>query len=189
MFASGAWHGCLLCAAVLALATALPRCAGAAAFQRESRFILPSGPDTSAWLPPPEIRAQPFAAAPVSGFVQARCSSLWGWSRSSCFAVSNTSPSLQANGTNLMVDGRIAFFAGSNNFFLALRHSHVPLHRFPARRCCTRAILLLKQVSHFCRAYITDAQVRQFFQVSSPATQPRSSCAFTRCSATGSCRL
>ena len=25
-----------------------------------------------------------------------------------------------------MVDGKVAFFAGSNNFFLALRHCHTP---------------------------------------------------------------
>ena len=71
MSASSAWRGRLLCAALLALAAALPRCAGAAPFQRDSRFILPSSPDTSAWLSPPEINAEPFAAAPIQGFVKA----------------------------------------------------------------------------------------------------------------------
>ena len=76
MPASSAWRGRLLCAAVLALATALPSCAGAATFQRDSRFILPSSPDTSAWLSPPEVNAEPFAAAPIQGFVKASRSCL-----------------------------------------------------------------------------------------------------------------
>lgn len=90
MFASSAWRGRLLCAALLALAAALPRCAGAATFQRDSRFILPSSPDTSAWLPPPEIRAEPFAAAPIQGFVKASCSDLWYQGRVSYLQAGDT---------------------------------------------------------------------------------------------------
>ena len=130
MSASSAWRGRLLCAALLALAAALPRCAGAATFQRDSRFRLPSSPDTSAWLSPPEIIAEPFAAAPIQGFVKASvaiyCVRALRHLLTTC---SNNTCGLQAVGTNLVVDGRISFFAGSNNFFLALRHYHIPIMR------------------------------------------------------------
>ena len=127
MPASSAWRGRLLCATLLALAAALPRCAGAATYQRDSRFILPSSPDTSAWLSPPEIKAEPFAAAPIQGFVKASRSYLCCCSPASPFDhLQQNMCGLQAVGTNLVVDGRISFFAGSNNFFLALRHGHRP---------------------------------------------------------------
>ena len=74
MSASSAWRGRLLYAALLAIAAAPPRCAGTATFQRDSRFILPSSPDTATWLPAPELSAEPFAAAPIQGFVKVSCS-------------------------------------------------------------------------------------------------------------------
>lgn len=129
MPASSAWRRRLLCAALLALAAALPRCAGAATFRRDSRFILPSSPDTSAWLSPPEITAEPFAAAPIQGFVKASRSYLCCLGTETPFdQLQQYMCGLQAVGTNLVVDGRIAFFAGSNNFFLALRHCHIPIN-------------------------------------------------------------
>ena len=94
--------GHLACAAVFILAAVCVHC-GASPVLRDSRFVLPTSPNNATWSS--SFSAQPLSATAVTGFVRAR-------------------------GTEFVADGKPAFFAGSNNFFLALR--------FPPWSCPTQ---------------------------------------------------
>ena len=125
---SSAWRGRLLCAALCA-ARPCPALRRRCHFPARQRSILPSGPDTSAWLSPPEdemrshlpLRLSKASSRQVVAICAVRAL------RYILTTSSNIHVACRRLGPTWWWTVEISFFAGSNNFFLALRHCHISI--------------------------------------------------------------
>ncbi len=98
MFSLSALLSRCVCATVLVCLGPHVRVCSAAPTQRDSRFVLPTSPSNATWVSVPAgFEAVPLDAATGAGSF------------------------VRASGSNFVVNDKPTFFAGSNQFFLALR--------------------------------------------------------------------